>query len=190
MANKLFQLGTPSPAADNFEQGQLTLLDLSANISGFSGNDFFGASITFGDQFQSYPSLAASIVAGVAFQADRRTAPVLLGRINANLALATKQTVFTCPAGFICEITDVVFGRPSVSLATASISLGWNAGATDVVANATHTGLTGPTLYKKLTIIATGAVRGAAGDVFGILAGTPQDPATAWVDAIGYLIPV
>jgi hypothetical protein len=180
MASRKIPLGSPSPGVSGVNFQALVLVD--NNINGFSLSLEDSASPI------GYPSLEASITDTLlsAIQQDPRSGPVLLASVVANLALSTKQALFTVPTGRSAIVSDVILRSATVSLATAFVSLGFNAAANDVVANATHTGLTGPTPYKKLVIIAAGAVRGAAADVFGIIANTQQDPASVTVDVIGY----
>ncbi|MEK6282045.1 MAG: DUF2341 domain-containing protein [Acidobacteriota bacterium] len=104
-----------------------------------------------------------------------------------NLNTATATTLYTCPpaAGTTCVITKVVIRNASTSLTTASISFGWNSAAFDnVIANATHTELTGSTLYTVLNA-KVGAAVGAAEGVFKVQANTLQG-ATATIDVFGY----
>jgi hypothetical protein len=175
-----------SPSQDNFEQAQVVLLDVSSNLN-LSANNAWSLSLAFGDQFQGYPSLASAIARGSIIQPDPRGCPVLLAKdFVVNGALGTKQNIFTVPAGFSCIPTLIVLKEASVSLATLSISFGFNAAAANVIANATHTGLTGPTLAKNLVPIAAAYTFGVAGDAFGVIANTPQDPSNVTVDVVGY----
>lgn len=105
-----------------------------------------------------------------------------------DLNTATPTTLFTCPLGRTCIITRVVVKKADVSLTTASYSFGWNSAAfNDVIANATHTELTGPTLYTIL-LPKIGAKVGAAGDVFKIQVNTLQGgAATCAIDVYGEL---
>lgn len=135
-----------------------------------------------------YPSLASALTAGTGIvQQSREAGPVKLATITADLSLSTKQTIFTVPTGKSCIVHSIIMRSANVSLATASISYGFNAAAADVVANDTHTGLTGPTLYKVLSPIAAAAAIGAAASVFGVIANTQQAGATVVIDLVGYL---
>jgi hypothetical protein len=79
----------------------------------------------------------------------------------------------------------------STSLTTVSFSVGWNSGSSnDVIANATHTELTGATLYTAL-LAKTGAKVGVGNnsDVLRIKCNTPQGgAATADFDVFGYQV--
>jgi hypothetical protein len=100
---------------------------------------------------------------------------------------ATATTLYTCPAGKSCVVTKVVIRTASTSLTTASVSFGWNSASfNDVIANATHTELTGSTLYTILSP-KVGAKLGAAADVFKVLANTQQGgAATVTIDVFGF----
>lgn len=99
-----------------------------------------------------------------------------------------ETTLFTVPAGKSCVPTHFVNRAASTSLTTASWSFGFNSGTSnDVVANATHTELTGSTLYTILDAKA-GSARGAAADVLRIRVNTAQGgAATMTVDVFGFL---
>lgn len=107
---------------------------------------------------------------------------------SVNLNTATPTTLYTVPAGKSAIINKVVMRLASTSLTTASWSIGFNSAAfNDVLANATHTELTGATLYSGLAAKA-GAKVGAAADVLKLLCNTLQGgAATATVDVYGYL---
>lgn len=101
---------------------------------------------------------------------------------------ATPTALYTVPTGRSCIITKVVVRAASTSLTTASYSFGFNSATfNNVVADATHTELTGSTLYTALAA-KTGATRGAAADVFKVLMNTLQGgAATTTMDVFGYL---
>jgi hypothetical protein len=103
-----------------------------------------------------------------------------------DLSVGTKQALFTVPAGLTAAISKIVPRKASVSLATASFGFGFDTNASDVIASATHTELTGPTLETVLTPIA-GAKLGAAAAVFGIKATVTQS-ALVTADVHGYYI--
>jgi hypothetical protein len=76
----------------------------------------------------------------------------------------------------------------STSLTTASYSFGYDAGATDVIANATHTELTGSTLSTTL-LPKIGQLVGSSTAVFGVLMNTLQGgAATTSMDVYGYFL--
>ena len=115
--------------------------------------------------------------------------PVLLAaNVAVDLNVDPEQTLYTVPAGKTCVVTAIVVRAASISLTTASFSIGFNAGTdNDVVADATHTELTGATLFTQLSP-KTGAKLGAAADVLALKNNTKQGAAaTARVDVIGYL---
>lgn len=117
------------------------------------------------------------------------TAEALLSTTAAvNMNTGTATTLFTVPTGLSCIITRVVVRNASTSLTTASYSFGFNSAVFDnVIANATHTELTGSTLYTVLSA-KVGATRGAAADTFKVLMNTLQGAAaTTTMDVFGYL---
>lgn len=101
---------------------------------------------------------------------------------------ATATTLFTVPAGKSAIVTHIVVRNASTSLTTASYSFGFNSATfNDVIANATHTELTGSTLYTVLAA-KVGATRGAAGDILKALMNTLQGgAATSTMEVFGYL---
>lgn len=101
---------------------------------------------------------------------------------------ATATTLYTVPTGKSCIITHVIVRNASTSLTTASYSLGFNSAAfNNVIADATHTELTGSTLYTVL-IAKAGATRGVAADTFKVLMNILQGgAATTTMDVYGYL---
>lgn len=105
-----------------------------------------------------------------------------------NLNQAGETQLFTVPAGYSCVITRVVLRNASTSLTTASLAFGFNAGTdTDVIATATHTELTGATLYTIL-IPKTGAKIGVVAGVFSVITTILQGgAATCTIDVFGYL---
>lgn len=117
------------------------------------------------------------------------TADMLLSSTaSVDLNTTSKTTLYTVPAGKSAVITMVIIRAASTSLTTANYGLGFDAGGSDVVTGATHTELTGATLYTKLQAKA-GAKLGAAGDVFGLKCSVAQGaPATVTVDVYGYLV--
>jgi hypothetical protein len=104
-----------------------------------------------------------------------------------DLSVGTKQTLFTVPAGLTAVITKIVLRGATASLATASFGFGFDANASDVVASATHTELTGATLETTLSPIA-GAKNGAAAAVFGTKATITQSSAAVTIDVHGYYV--
>lgn len=84
--------------------------------------------------------------------------------------------------------THFVVRLASTSLTTVSFSIGWNSAVfNNVVADATHTELTGNTLYSVLPAKA-GAAIGTAGSLLKLLCNTLQGgAATVTIDVFGYL---
>lgn len=70
---------------------------------------------------------------------------------------------------------------------SATFGFGFDAGCTDVIAQATHNELTGATLYTVLYAKA-GAKLGAAADVLGLKVSAGTQAATVTVDVYGRLV--
>lgn len=105
-----------------------------------------------------------------------------------DLNTATAQTLYTVPTGKSCIPTHFAVRDPSTSLTTVSFSIGFNSATfNNIVADATHTELTGSTLYTVL-IAKIGATRGVAGDVLKLLNNVLQGgAATCTIDVFGFL---
>ena len=102
---------------------------------------------------------------------------------------ATPTALYTVPTGRSAIITSITVRNASTSLTTASYSFGFNSAAfNNVIADATHTELTGNTLYTILNA-KVGAKVGVAADVLKALMNTLQGgAATTTMDVFGYLI--
>jgi hypothetical protein len=113
---------------------------------------------------------------------------LLSSTAGVDMNTGTATTLYTVPTGFSCVITRVVVRNASTSLTTASYSFGFNSAAFDnVIANATHTELTGSTLLTVL-IPKIGATVGAAAGTFKVLMNTLQGgAATTTMEVYGYL---
>jgi hypothetical protein len=107
---------------------------------------------------------------------------------SVNLNTATATTIYTVPSGKSCVVTKVVVRNASTSLTTASYSFGFNSAAfNNVIADATHTELTGNTLYS-LIAAKTGATVGTTTQTFKVKANTLQGgAATVTIDVFGYV---
>lgn len=131
------------------------------------------------DKWLAQPATPASLATG----AVAKLATVA----GVNLNTTNKTTLYTVPTGYSCIINHVVVRAASTSLTTASFGFGFDASGADVVASATHTALTGPTLYERIEAKA-GAKIGAAADAFGVKCATPQGAAaTVTIDVYGSL---
>lgn len=105
-----------------------------------------------------------------------------------DLNTTAKTSLYTVPAGKSCIVTRLIVRGSSINLTTAAFGAGFDPSAGDVVTSATHTELTGSTLYTTLAPKA-GAAIGTAGSVLGIACTIAQGAAaTATVDVIGYLV--
>lgn len=86
-------------------------------------------------------------------------------------SVATKQALLDAvPTGQVRIVTQRIFRKVSATLAglSGAPTLGFNAGGTDQGTGPVITGLTGATKYV-VSDPPAGAVKGAAGDVFGII---------------------
>ncbi len=133
-------------------------------------------------------SLAAvsTVLAGIGALTGAET--LLASTPTVNLNTATPTTIYTCATGKSAVITRFVLRLASTSLTTVSLSIGWNSAAfDDVLANATHTELTGNTLYTVL-VPKTGAKIGTTTQLLKLLCNTLQGgAATCTVEVFGYL---
>jgi hypothetical protein len=109
-----------------------------------------------------------------------------MAAVDMNTATAT--TLYVVPTGKSCLISKVIMRLASTSLTTVSVSFGWTSTAfADVIANATHTELTGNTLYTILFPM-VGAKVGTAAATFKVLDNTLQGgAATVTIDVYGIL---
>lgn len=105
-----------------------------------------------------------------------------------NLNQDPETNLYTVPSGKSCLITRVIIRLASTSLTTASIAFGFNAATdNDVIATATHTELTGNTLFTIL-IPKTGAKVGTSTGVFSAICTIKQGgAATCTIDTFGIL---
>lgn len=184
MSNALLQMNQ-FPSQNSNPNAALIFLDVNGDGSVFQLSLDVNPSNT-------YPSNPASIVAGAAVQMSPAGGEVLLKTTDAvNLNTAVATTLYTVPAGFQAVITRIVLRNASTSLTTVSLSIGFNSASfNDVLANATHTELTGATLYTSLSA-KVGATKGVAADLLKLLCNTLQGgAATCSVDIFGYLIAV
>ncbi len=110
--------------------------------------------------------------------------------VGVDLNTAVPSSLTTVPAAKSLVVTKLVIRNASISLTTVSFSVGFNGPATynDVIADATHVELTGPTLLTILPAKA-GAKRGAAADVLKLLCNILQGAAaTCDIDVFGYYL--
>lgn len=119
---------------------------------------------------------------------NKNALSLLASTVAVDMNTATATTLFTVPVGVSCIPTHIVVRNASTSLTTASYSFGFNSAAfNNLIANATHTELTGATLYTVLIVI-VGAKVGVAGDTLKVLMNTLQGgAATTTIDVYGYL---
>lgn len=136
------------------------------------------------------PSLASAIVPGAAILTGSPDAQSLL--LSSTLVDlnddSAPQDLFTVDVDVIVFVVyRIVIRNASTSLTTASVSFGWNDPTyNNVVANATYTELTGPTLETSIFPKA-GAQQGGSESIFRLQVNTEQGaPATAIIDVFGY----
>lgn len=130
---------------------------------------------------------AAWIQVPTAESGEVRLVTTLAADMNPGAGTPVMTTLYTVPAGHSCIITRVVLRNSSGNLNTASISFGFDANGSDVIANATRTYLAGATNYGEV-LITNGAIRGAAAGTFKLAVNTKQGGAmTIDIDVFGYL---
>lgn len=106
---------------------------------------------------------------------------------NVSWNVGTKTALYTVPSGKSAIITKVAYRGASASATTASCGVGFDAGGVNVIASATHTALTGSTLYS-VDPPKVGALIGTAGAVLGQVCTVLQGGAlTVTADVYGYL---
>lgn len=136
------------------------------------------------------PSLASAITPGAALLTGSASAQSLL---LASAAVdfdddSAPQDLFSIPVEVIdFFVYRIVIRNVSTNLTTASISFGYNDPAyNDVIADATYTELTGPTL-ETAVFPKAGAQKGGSEGIFRMLVNTAQGgAATGIVDVFGY----
>lgn len=113
---------------------------------------------------------------------------LLSSTASVNMNTATATTLFTCPSGKTCVVTRVVISNASASLTTASWCYGWESATfTNVINTATHSELTGATLYTVL-VPKIGATLGTSTGTFRTLNTILQGgAATTRMDVFGYI---
>lgn len=159
----------------------------SALLVGGLGLTTAGVTDTTDKRFVTDAELANLVLlAGVAAQTG---ADMLLASVAAvNLNTATPPTLYTVPTGKSAVITSFTVRNPSTSLTTVSFSIGYTSATfADVLADATHTELTGATLYTRL-LAKAGALIGTTGQLLKLKNNTLQGgAATCTIDIFGYL---
>lgn len=131
----------------------------------------------------------AALEAVLAALAARTGSETLLSSTaGVNLNTATPSTIYTVATGKSALITKLILRLASTSLTTVSLSIGFNSAAfNDVLADATHTELTGNTLFTALAS-KIGAKVGTTGQLLKLLCNTLQGgAATCTVDTFGIL---
>jgi hypothetical protein len=143
---------------------------------------------TNGSGTGNYISLSGIAGAPLATQLYTVSEALLSTTTAVDMNTATPTTLYTCPSGKNCVITRVIVSNASTSLTTASYSFGWTSAAyADVIVDATHTELTGATLYTVL-VPKAGALLGTSTGTFKVLMNTLQGgAATARIDVLGFV---
>ncbi len=109
-----------------------------------------------------------------------------LASINGVDLSGAETALYVVPSGKSCIITSILLHQASTSLATASVSIGYNSATfDDVVSNGTHTELATSLLYKVVPA-KSGAAIGTGGSSLYIKPNTTQ-AATVTVEVFGYL---
>jgi len=179
-----FTAGTGAPSAS------CSVGDVYLRKDGGAGTTVYGCTATnTWSAFQAVSGNADTVTNGVYTTTLPTLADALLSETaSVDLNSATAATLYTCPSGKTCIVTKVAIRNASTSLTTASVSVGWNSTSfNNVVADATHTELTGSTLYTVLAA-KTGATAGTSTGVLKLKANTLQGgAATATVDVFGFI---
>ncbi len=130
----------------------------------------------------------AALEAQLAIVGASLSETLLASAAAVDLNTATASTIFTVPTGKSAVITKFVIRLASTSLTTVSFSIGYESTTfANVLANATHTELTGNTLYTVL-LAKTGAKVGTTTQLLKLLCNTLQGgSASATVDTYGYV---
>jgi hypothetical protein len=119
--------------------------------------------------------------------ADSKLIGVLAANMNPAGGTPVMAVLYTVPAGKSCIITKVIIRNSSGNLTTASISFGFDANGSDVIADGTRTYLDGATKYGLIPPV-NGAVVGIAAGTFKVAVNTKQGAAmTIDIDVFGYL---
>ena len=126
-------------------------------------------------------------LAGLQAVLATRVPEQLLATVNdVDLNAAPETPLFTVPVGKTLYVTRVAIRKPSAAVTTAKVSFGYNAAFNDVISDAAHAELTGVDTYSIIGA-KSGAVKGAAGDVFSVIPNTLEGSAlTVTIDVFGY----
>lgn len=107
-----------------------------------------------------------------------------------DLSNTNKQNLYTVPASRSCIVTDVIFRNPSADISLATVSMGFDAAATNVYPGPlTLVPLTTAAAFLSAPVTTTVEhTIGAAAEVFGLDTVTQEAAAdTVTVDVFGYL---
>lgn len=105
-----------------------------------------------------------------------------------DLSSTNKQTLYTVPTGKTCYPTRFVVRDASAAITLATVTIGFDAGATDVVGATALTGLSDGTKYQILSPV-TNPVEGAAAAVLGLDTTVQEGAAdTVTIDVYGFLV--
>lgn len=117
------------------------------------------------------PTLGDAVASSVSISAANGGGTISAQRLavtaSVDLNTSAKTNLYTVPTGKTLIPLFFIVRNASASATTASFGLGFNASANDVVASATHTSITGSTVYE-IIYPAAGAVKGNAADVLGL----------------------
>ena len=156
----------------------------SISVTGL-GLNTAGVTDTTDKRFVTDAELANIIANALTVAASEQ---LLAAKTGVDVNNAATPTLYTVPALKTAIITRIVLKNASISLTTWSGSIGWTSATfIDVLADATHTELTGPTLATVLTP-KVGALQGVAAAVLKLKNNILQGaPATIDIDVFGYL---
>lgn len=160
--------------------------------------------------FGSPPLSSAAIISALGYtpanEAHTGTDGMFLlstATVNLNDGTAAKQPLYTCPAARNVIPTNVVLHHFSGNPTTFAASIGWDAGADNVVVNLTASAFIGsptiadhtaawltsiPDTADGITVLSWTPTMGTPADVLGLIVQTPEGSAlTCKVDVFGYL---
>ena len=172
----------------------------NGNIIFQSANQTDFGLMIFGAATSSYPALKRSTttlecrladdsgVASLVSNGATLREGLLASATGIDLSLTTKQTLYTVPAGKVCYPTRFVVRDASAAITLATVTIGFDAGATDVVGATALTGLSDGTKYQILSPV-TNPVEGAAAAVLGLDTTVQEGAAdTVTIDVYGFLV--
>jgi hypothetical protein len=189
----LLNVCADNSAADTIQIGSaLDDIDLDAeDIAIVSADDL---TITATDDV-TITGVPVAVVGALTVSAPTRFEYLLSSTGAVDVGAAANTTLYTAPVGYSCVVTKIVIRGASGTFNQGTdpqLSFGWDANATDVIANQTYTAPTGSTKYLVIEAdgksVSTESTRGQAGETFDIKVNTAATGSTTCtIDVFGYL---